>query len=171
MKDNKQIKELRWEHRGWRKVEDGLPPEILEVDHDKGEGVSEDVLVRTAEGSIIAAWYDYNRHGWYTFGIGKERCGYEEFLTKYDDIHDDTVIEWRPIPGSEQGGWLPIECYEPKPGTYKFIEVSYIDDPDDENSRAYMVYFHDGESWCNVVDGDRQEFDYWRPLQEIDFWG
>ena len=94
------------------------------MEYAKGEGVSKDVLVRTADGSIVSAWYDYGKHGWYTFGIGKERCGYEEFLTKYDDINDNTVIEWRPIPGSEQGGWLSIECYEPKPGTYK-LEIYY----------------------------------------------
>ena len=168
MKDKDQTKALRRKHYGWRKVEEELPREIFEVGSEIGEGVSEDVLVRTADGSIVAAWYDYKKHGWYTFGIGKERCGYEEFLTKYDDIDDNTVIEWRPIPGREQGEWLKAEVYKPKPGTYKYIEVSYLDDPEDEKSRIYDVYIYTGSGWSNCTNGHRREFDYWRPLQEID---
>ena len=154
-------------HAGWRKVEDGLPAPECGVDEDGNIGLSEDVLVRTAEGTIVGAWYDYDRHGWYTFGIGKDRNGFNEFLTRYDDQHDNTVIEWRPMPGKEQGRWISSKERMPIAGEYKYIEVSYLDDPEDENSRTYLIYFHDGDSWCSVVNGKEHEFDYWRPLQEL----
>ena len=166
MKDNDQTKALRRKHYGWRKVEEELPREIFDEETEIGEGCSENVLVRTAAGSIVSAWYDYGKHGWYTFGIGKDRCGYLEFLTKYDDIHDDTVVEWRPLPGHEQGEWLSTEFYKPKPGAYEYIEVTYLDDPEDEKSRIYDVYFYTGSGWGNCTNSHRREFDYWRPLQE-----
>ena len=168
MKDNDQTKALRRKHYGWRKVEEELPREIFDEETEIGEGCSENVLVRTAAGSIVSAWYDYGKHGWYTFGIGKDRCGYLEFLTKYDDIHDDTVVEWRPLPGHEQGEWLSTEFYKPKPGAYNKIEVSWLEGPDEDNDWAYDIYFYDDDqsAWVACSDGNAHEFDYWRPLQE-----
>lgn len=151
----------------WRKVEEGLPEEVLHEGDIKGEGASDDVLVRTASGTIISAWYDYKRHAWITFGVGKERNGYEEILTWYDNSHDDTVVEWCPIPWEEQGQWIKTEVDKPLPGAYHFIEVSFLDEEGKEESRTYDVYFHDGESWCSCENGNERTFDYWRPLQEI----
>lgn len=168
MKDKDQTKALRRKHYGWRKVEEELPREIFDEETEIGEGCSENVLVRTAAGSIVSAWYDYGKHGWYTFGIGKDRCGYLEFLTKYDDIHDDTVIEWRPLPGHEQGAWLSTEFYKPKPGAYEKIEVSWLEGPDEEHDWAYDIFFYDDEqnAWVACSNGHEHEFTFWRPLQE-----
>lgn len=167
MTTNERIKKENRKQYGWHRVEDGLPPEIHEQDFEEGDGVSDEVLVRTIDGSIIAAWYNYHRHGWYTMGIGKERCGYEEFLTKYDDIHDNTVVQWRPIPECEQGHWLCMIDYKPKPGTYRRIEVSWLENHGEY--REYSIFFFDEaqNAWLACSDGRTHEFDYWRPLQEI----
>lgn len=63
----------------WFDATMSFPPK--EVD-EQGEvqQASIDVLVYTKDGDVINAWFDYNRAGWYCFGVGK-RKGYEEHLT------------------------------------------------------------------------------------------
>ena len=63
----------------WYDVSKSFPPKDLE-DEDGDGIISVDVLVYTKDGAIINAWYDYNRSGWYCFGVGK-RKGHEEHLT------------------------------------------------------------------------------------------
>ena len=63
----------------WFDASKSFPPK--EVDTEEGEQkVSVDVLVYIKDGAIINAWFDYERSGWYCFGVGKHK-GKEEHLT------------------------------------------------------------------------------------------
>lgn len=63
----------------WFDASSFFPPK--EVDEKEGEQqISIDVLVYNKEGAIINAWFDYERAGWYCFGVG-EHEGLEEHLT------------------------------------------------------------------------------------------
>ena len=72
-------KEKKYPQVKWFDATESFPPK--EVDAEEGEqNVSVDVLVYTKDGSIINAWFDYERSGWYCFGVGKQK-GKEEHLT------------------------------------------------------------------------------------------
>ena len=63
----------------WFDASKSFPPK--KVDAEDGEQkMSVDVLVYTKDGAIINAWFDYERSGWYCFGVGKHK-GKEEHLT------------------------------------------------------------------------------------------
>ena len=72
-------KEKKYPQVKWFDASESFPPK--EIDAEEGEQkVSVDVLVYTKDGAIINAWFDYERSGWYCFGVGKHK-GKEEHLT------------------------------------------------------------------------------------------
>ena len=72
-------KEKKYPQVKWFDTSESFPPK--EIDAEEGEQkVSVDVLVYTKDGAIINAWFDYERSGWYCFGVGKYK-GKEEHLT------------------------------------------------------------------------------------------